>query len=353
MPEPLAMSMSLTLPDKNPPSPPFIKRGMGGCSTQSRAVTSCAVVVLGAGRSGTSAVTRGLQALEVDLGDKLRPGRGKNPTGFFEDQDLLALNKRLKRLLNMTGESVRLIAKEQWQAQEIRALQDEAGETIRRRFGTRALWGYKYGRTLRFLPFWENVFQSLDLDVRYVVALRNPLSVACSRAKLDPQRGTQEKSDLEWLVNVVPYFREVTKRPFVVVDYDAVMADPVAQLKRIAASLHLPDAPEALLKNYTKEFLRPNMRHSTFTIGDLEGDDRVNPLTKDAYGWLHRLAHDEVKPDSPELWKDWQRIEKALEALASVLRHIDQVQHDLRCAQRHILGPLQALPQAWRAVRGR
>ena len=53
------------------------------------------------------------------------------------------------------------------------------------------------------------VFHSLDLDVRYVLAVRNPLSVARSRAKLNPQRGTQEKSDLEWLVNVVPYFREV------------------------------------------------------------------------------------------------------------------------------------------------
>jgi hypothetical protein len=41
-----------------------------------------AVVVLGAGRSGTSAATRGLQALGVDLGDRLRPGGGKNPTGF-------------------------------------------------------------------------------------------------------------------------------------------------------------------------------------------------------------------------------------------------------------------------------
>ena len=142
----------------------------------------CAVVVLGAGRSGTSAITRGIQAIGVDLGDHLRPGGGKNPTGFFEDQDLLSLNKRLKRALRIRGDSVRLIEEAEWQADAVRLLHDEAVATIRRRFGGVSLWGYKYGRTLRLLPFWRAVYEALDLDVRYVVALRNPLSVARSRA---------------------------------------------------------------------------------------------------------------------------------------------------------------------------
>jgi hypothetical protein len=67
------------------------------------------VVVVGVGRSGTSAITRGVQALGVELGDRLRPAGGKNPTGFFEDQHLLAINQRLKRLLRIRGDSVRLI----------------------------------------------------------------------------------------------------------------------------------------------------------------------------------------------------------------------------------------------------
>ena len=43
----------------------------------------CAIVIVGVGRSGTSAITRGVQALGVELGGHLRPGGGKNPTGFF------------------------------------------------------------------------------------------------------------------------------------------------------------------------------------------------------------------------------------------------------------------------------
>src|SRR5512147_1527098 len=103
-----------------------------------------AIVVLGAGRSGTSAITRGVQALGVELGDHLRPGGGKNPTGFFEDQDLLAINKRLKRLLRIRGDSIRLIEPEEWHTPAVRSLQQEAIETVRRRFGPYPLWGYKY-----------------------------------------------------------------------------------------------------------------------------------------------------------------------------------------------------------------
>lgn len=315
----------------------------------------CAVVVLGAGRSGTSAITRGIQAIGVDLGDHLRPGGGKNPTGFFEDQDLLSLNKRLKRALRIRGDSVRLIEEAEWQADAVRLLHDEAVATIRRRFGGVSLWGYKYGRTLRLLPFWRAVYEALDLDVRYVVALRNPLSVARSRAALEPRRGTQEKSDLEWLVNVVPYFHLARERPFVVVDYDRLMADSQAQLRRMLVRLGLPETPavEESMRAYAAEFLKPGMRHSRFTVEDLERDARANRLTVDAYRWLDRLAGDEIEAGAPALWQDWSRISDAVRAMAPVLRHIDRVEEDLRRAQRSPLGPLQAAPGIWRRLRSR
>lgn len=313
----------------------------------------CAVVVLGAGRSGTSAITRGMQAIGVELGDDLRPGGGKNPTGFFEDQELLAINKRLKRLLAIRGDSVRLIAPEEWRAPAVRALQQEAIETIRRRFGQYELWGYKYGRTLRLLPFWLEVYEALRLDVRYVVALRNPISVARSRAKLEPRRGTQAKSDLEWLVNVVPYFRAIRERPFVVVDYDRVMEDPVEQLTRMATRLHLPltDETRASISKYAEEFLRADMRHSRFTAQDLQENDAVNRLTREAYLLLDRLAGDEISADA-EFWRTWERIEKQVAELGPILQHVDQVEIDFRRAQRNPLGPLQLAPQIWRKLRG-
>ncbi len=321
--------------------------------TTSLTPQQCAIVVLGAGRSGTSAITRGLQALGVELGDQLRPGGGKNPTGFFEDESLLKINKRLRKALSLRADSVSLIEPQQWQTSAVQAFQQEARETLRRRFGPYSLWGYKYAGTLRLLPFWHVVFHSLDLDVRYVMAVRNPMSVARSRAKLNPHRGTQEKSDLEWLVNVVPYFREVRERPFIVVDYDLIMADPVPQLERIATALDLPipATAKAAIQEYADQFLNPDLRHSRFTGEDLDNNLQVNSLTRDAYRWLRRLATDEIDQDSPQFWRDWARIENTLANLGPVLRYLDQVEADLRRAQRSLLGPLQAIPQAWLNVR--
>ena len=107
--------------------------------TTSAAPRQRAIVVLGVGRSGTSAITRGLQALSVELGDQLRPGGGKNPTGFFEDESLMKINKRLRKALGLRADSVSLIGPQQWQTSAVQAFQQEARETIRRRFGLYSL----------------------------------------------------------------------------------------------------------------------------------------------------------------------------------------------------------------------
>ena len=315
-----------------------------------------AVVVLGVGRSGTSAVTRGLDALGVALGDRLRAGAWlKNPTGFHEDTDLLRLNKRLKRLLRVRGESVRLLEPDWWQQPTVRRLHDEAVTTVIRRFGALPLWGFKYGRTLRFLPFWQEVFAAAGVDPAYLMVIRNPLSVARSRARLDPWRGTQEKSDLEWLVNIVPYFRQVRGRPLVVVDFDLFMSDPAAQLRRIAARLALPETAEtgAAIAAYADAFLDPSLRHSHHGIADLDADARVNPLARSAYRWLYRLAVDEADAEDPVIWQTWQPIEEQLAALAPLLRHIDRVEDRLWTARVNPLGPLQAIPWLWYELKRR
>jgi hypothetical protein len=321
---------------------------MGSGSTRQRAI-----VVLGAGRSGTSAVARAVQAIGVELGDRLRPGGGKNPTGFFEDQDLLALNKRLKRLLDIRGDSVRLIEEDEWQAPALRSLQSEAVELIRSRFGGYPIWGYKYARTLRMLPFWLEVYRELDLDVGYVMALRNPISVARSRDKLDPRRGTQEKSDLEWIVNVVPFFRLVRGAALVAVDYDLVMGAPAAQLERMAAALSLPltDDVRASISAYVSGFLRSDMRHSRFTMEDIERHPTMNVLVRRGYPLLYRLATDEWSPADAAFWEAWAEIEARTAELAPALRHIDRVENELRRAQRNPLGPLQLAPMIWRKLR--
>src|SRR5262245_39427703 len=335
----------------------FISHKMSGAAESiGHATKNRAVVVLGVGRSGTSALTRGLVALAVELETQLRrPTLLKNPTGFFEDTDLLRINKRLKRILGVTGESVRLLEPGWWQRPDVAALHDDAVATINRRFGSYPLWGFKYARTLRFMPFWVQVFADAGTEPRYLMPIRNPLSVARSRARLDPARGSQAQSDLEWLVNVVPYFRMVRERPLVVVDFDLFMTDPASQLTRVAERLDLPadERRQNAIDTYVEQFLNPNLRHSTYGIAELDDAPEINGVTRVAYRWLYRLATDVADPRAAEIWDEWVHIEAAVAEIGPILAHIDGIKTKLRVARWNPLGPLQMLPWLWHELRRR
>lgn len=307
------------------------------------------VTILGVGRSGTSAIARAMQAVGVDLGDNLRPGSGKNPTGFFEDEDILGISRRLKRTLDVRSEHVRLLDESIYDSPVVRKIEDDFVDLIHRRFGDKPVWGYKYARTSRFLPFFERVFDRCGVEKRYVFAVRNPISVARSRKRLEPARGTQEKSDLEWLTNVVPYFRRARGTTCVFVDYDNVMADPAHELERMARGLGLPldERCRREIAVYRDEYLKPGIRHSRFSIEDLDRDPNLNVLARDAFHWLWKLATDQIGFDDEALWADWARLESRVRDMAPVLLHCDRMENDLRSCQRSPLGPLQAIPPLW------
>lgn len=307
-----------------------------------------AIFVVGAGRSGTSLLMRGIQALGVELGDRLKAPTAKNPTGFFEDRDLLGLAKRARAVLGLESSSVALVEPAAWRHPELSALQQQTAAILCQRFGGVPLWGFKYAQTLRLLPFWEAVFESCELDVRFALALRNPLAVARSRAALDPGRGLQEKSDLEWLVQIVPHLRRMARRPFVVVDYDLLMDDPGTQLGRVADGLAIPTdaaAPERL-ERFCEDFRRPELRHARFDLAELRRDRRAHPLVVEAYAGLLRLATDACEPEDPGFWQDWARLESGLALLGPALRHVDHLERQLA---RSPAGRWRRLGRLWRA----
>ncbi len=287
--------------------------------------------MIGSGRSGTSTLARAVSALGVDFGNKFKRANRKNPTGFFEDADLLKLSKSVRRAIGVRPDSVHLFAAEQLQGESMAPFRQQARDLITTRFGNSTVWGFKYGRTLRILPFWKPVLTEMDIEPCYVLALRNPLSVARSRAALDRRRGRQEASDLEWLVSVVPFLRQTRPHPLVVVDYDRLMDSPREQLERLGNKLRLPDTPERRqgIEEFAGKFLRPGLRHTRYTEEDLVSSP-ANRVTLDAYRLLQQLAEDRLKPDDSTFWQAWETIESRLQDMAPVLRLLDQVEAERR-----------------------
>jgi len=279
--------------------------------------SSRAVLVVGMHRSGTSAIARGLQMLGVHLGDDLLSPQPDNPTGYWEDRNIFELNERLLTAFGLRWEDVTLIDDARWREPEVEALRGEAVEYLRSQFLSHPLWGFKDPRTLRLLPFWQAVLQRLEVNERYLVVIRNPLSVAISLAHR--QGMDTVTAHALWLVYMVPYLSSIAKRPFMVADYDLVMEDPRRQLERIAQALQIPfnETTNAAIEQFASEFLDPNLRHSHFGEYDFDPSPSLRPLAREAYQWLRRLATDRVATDSPQFWAAWERSHQALEGLVT------------------------------------
>ena len=278
--------------------------------------SSRAVLVLGMHRSGTSALTRGLQMLGVYLGNDFLSPQPDNPTGYWEDRNIFEINERLLAVFGLKWQDVALIDDARWRdEQAVEALLAEAVHYLRSRFVSHPLWSFKDPRTVRLLPFWRSAIRRLAIDECYLVVIRNPRSVA--KSLIRRQGMDAVTAHLLWLVYVVPNLSQIADRPFIVADYDIVMAEPRQQLERIARGLKLPvnSAGKAGIEEFARNFLDPNLRHSFFNESDFELDLNLPPLTREAYLWLRSLATDRMAIDSREFWAAWERSRTAVQRL--------------------------------------
>lgn len=267
--------------------------------------SSQAIVVIGMHRSGTSAVARGLAALGVDLGNDFLDAQPENPTGYWEDRRIVELNERVLKSLHLTWDDAARIDPRAFSGWRIWRLRRETIRYLRRNFTQRPLWGFKDPRTIRLLPFWRRVLKDVAAQDVYLLVIRNPSSIAASlfaRQKMDV-----EEAQRLWLAYMVPFLREIEGKPLVTVDYDRLMADPRGQLGRIARHLRLPPGAAGEIDRFASEFLDQKLRHTIFSLDDVDASTDVGQLTRDAYALLDDLASDRREPDAA-FWQAWSGV---------------------------------------------
>jgi hypothetical protein len=224
------------------------------------------IVVLGMHRSGTSAMTRALVALGAQLGSRLLgPIPGNNDKGFFEDVDVLQINIELLAAAGADWHTVGSIDLTRVDPFALVRLQQHAVKKLREKCSG-GIFALKDPRICRLLPFWQPAFEAAGLDVRYVISVRNPISVAQSLNKRD--RFSEVKSYLLWLMHVVPALVHTRNNARVLVDYDRLLDDPATQLRRMASQLRLSIDDEQV-EAFHKEFVEENLRHTRFDAQDV------------------------------------------------------------------------------------
>ncbi|MBT8440662.1 MAG: hypothetical protein KJO91_13095 [Gammaproteobacteria bacterium] len=288
------------------------------------------IVVLGMHRSGTSAITRGLKVLGVNLGDNLMPAlKDNNDKGFWEDIDFNELNIEMLKAIGQEWHYLTPVDQQDVELLNTNGFAARALALLQEKITDNAAFGLKDPRTAKLMPFWKNVFRQCDCDVSYILMVRHPISVEKSLEKL--YAFDAAKSYLLWLDHVLSSLVESSGDTRVLVDYDYLMQRPVDELIRIGKSLGY-EVDEREMDIYKTEFLEEDLRHTVFELADLQSQKACHALVKDVYSVLVDMVENNAALDHVDRlvmnWKVEHEKLKPLLMLADRLYMQSQLLHE-------------------------
>ena len=241
-----------------------------------------ATLVIGCHRSGTSLITRCLSAMGLSLADDLIPARPDNPKGFWEDAGVTAFNESLLNTFQCDWNSVNFIKLDNIRGQRVTQWREKALALIQDHYPADGNFVIKDPKFSLLIPFWQEVFNELEIGTRFLLTYRPPLSVAAS---LKARNGfSREKSVLIWLAYYHACLKTIPQAsPVSVVSYDLFMQHPVDQSKRIQRQLGIDNVDWPSISTFLNDFPDPSLRHH-------QADGQV-PLPGFTRGLMEHLEH--------------------------------------------------------------
>src|SRR5579875_68221 len=247
-----------------------------------------AVFVLGMHRSGTSAVTRVLNLLGVDLGTQLMPASRDNERGYWEHAEIVQVHDELLGALDSKWDDLRPLPEGWPTTPAATAAAAKLRAIIERDFGAAALWGLKDPRLCRLLPLWLPLLRSMRQTPHFILVLRHPREVAASLAKRDGKSAGE--AALLWLRHALEAERATRGLPRTVIHYSDLVGDPqnwTAEFRRVAAECGLQWPNDAAaIDRQVREFLSPELRHHRVEPDDAAGDDHFSAWVQTVYDAL-------------------------------------------------------------------
>lgn len=267
------------------------------------------VLVSGSGRSGTSSLAGALKRLGLHVPQPEVEASETNPRGFYEPQWVIDFHKRhLKELalfnIDSRPAAVDLVAAyitsgtptaelHEWLSGQLDAEQIVVKDP-------HAFW---------FAQVWEQVTAELDVDLRWLTALRHPAEVVGSRdiaylsTQTDDLRLTKETSNVAGWVHAALLTEQAgrgSQRAFV--KYADLLADwrvalaPVQEQLDLTFNVELGNGDMASREHHdVDDFIEPSMRKSTVTWDDVRTPDWLRDMAEEVWhllGVLTTSPHD-------------------------------------------------------------
>ena len=288
-------------------------------------------VVLGMHRSGTSLTTRSLATLGFTFGNNLMgPISGQNDKGFWEDNDIVNLNEEMlkecgKEWWNsekISDQDIENLKRKGYKATAISLANDKIKENQR--------LGLKDPRITKLFGFWSSVFKEVDAEVFYVLALRNPKSVANSLCIRDGIESFH--SYMLWTDHYLNALKHLGENPWVKIEYEKLVDDPVGELKKISTLTNL-ELITGSLQEFTKKFTDKKLEHARYEINDCMNCKDIPEICKILYGHLTSIDKNHLSLDLNERKKLLHTQAKKLLELQPICIYIDTTTKSLQQAK--------------------
>lgn len=261
------------------------------------------VLVSGSGRSGTSSLAGTLKRLGLHVPQPEVEASETNPRGFYEPQWVIDFHKRHLRelaLFNIDSRpaAVDLVADYLASGEPTAELREWlSGQLDAEQIVVKDPHAFWFARA------WEDASHDLDVDLRWLTALRHPAEVVGSRdiaylsSQSDDLRLTKETSNVAGWVHAALLTEKAgrgDKRSFV--RYVDLLADwraalrPVQQQLELDFNTDLSASPDDRDHHPVDDFIEPSMRKSQLTWDDVRTPDWLREMAEGVWELLGALT---------------------------------------------------------------
>ncbi|MDE2149825.1 MAG: hypothetical protein KGJ55_08345 [Gammaproteobacteria bacterium] len=257
-----------------------------------------AVLVLGMHRSGTSLTAGLLHRLGLPFGPQLMPPSPDNPSGYFEDTEIVALHDRFLSDIGLDWSDPRLLPENWLDAPAALKLAEDLAALLQRSYGAAPAFVVKDPRLCRLLPLWRKLLAALEIEPRCLLVWRHPAQVAASLAKRDGL--ALEVSALLWLRHFLDAELHSRSLRRTLVGLTDILRDPAGCIGRALDELNLPAAADmAPHRAWLEALVAPALQHQRQrTLAEFS-----SPLRN----WLERLCSQPEPLESPSATAEIRR----------------------------------------------
>lgn len=245
-----------------------------------------AICILGSGRCGTSMVTRAVHFLGVDLGTGFVAPDETNPKGFWENKQVVDIQKEINARMNWKRPFPR-----GWHRDEdMQPFKKQLKQIVKEQFTDKSVWAWKDPRNCECIEMWQDIFKALRISVGYMIMVRNPVDVAASFRKAYHRK---EKTMIDlWQMRTLISLKKTHEDKRIVIDYNDFLENNFERLRDISNTFHLPwPKDETRLQNQLAAFVDPDLRHNQSGFGALAHHKDVNDEVKQLYELCLEAAH--------------------------------------------------------------